>query len=155
MKKYNILCFCMSENMWFEICWLCKLLVATIKWTNIRPITGVNSDMCSKVEVQGEPFTTSFKCTLQRHKTHPKFTEFLIPHHIKQTSYVDLALYPTKTCSISLLVQYQTDYIYTLSQLLLLQSQTVNLFTHYSSYSISRKWIHLHTILIVTPLPDS
>ena len=41
----------MRQNVRLEVCGLCKFFVASIEWTNIRPITRMDSDVGAKVEV--------------------------------------------------------------------------------------------------------
>ena len=47
----HLLLLGMRQNVRLEVCGLCKFFVASIEWTNIRPITRVNSDVGAKVEV--------------------------------------------------------------------------------------------------------
>ena len=56
--------------MGLQISGLGKPLVAIVKWTDVRSITGVDTDVCAEVEVQGEPLTTTFEGTLQKEKAH-------------------------------------------------------------------------------------
>ena len=54
----------MREHVRLEIRRLSKSLVAVVKRTHIRPVTSVNTDVCTEVKIQGEPLTTAFKCAL-------------------------------------------------------------------------------------------
>ena len=54
----------MREHVRLEISGLSKSLVAVVKRTDIWPVPSVDTDVGTEVEVQGEPLTTAFKCTL-------------------------------------------------------------------------------------------
>ena len=56
----------MREHVRLEICGLGKALVAVVERTDIRPVTGVDTDVSTEVKVQGEPLATAFKCALQQ-----------------------------------------------------------------------------------------
>ena len=43
---------CVGQNMRLQVCGLRKSLVTRVKWTDIRTITGVDSDMCPQVEIK-------------------------------------------------------------------------------------------------------
>ena len=60
----------MREHMGLQISGLGEPFVAIVKRTDIRSIAGVDTDVCAEIEVQGEPFTTTFKGTLQQEKAH-------------------------------------------------------------------------------------
>ena len=47
----HLLLLGMRQNVRLEVCGLCKFFVASIEWTNIRPITRMDSDVGAKVEV--------------------------------------------------------------------------------------------------------
>ena len=49
-----------------EVCGLSKAFVAVVKRAHIRPVTGVDTNVCAEVEIQREPLTTTLKGALQR-----------------------------------------------------------------------------------------
>ena len=55
-----------GQNMRFQVCGLGKSLVTRVKWTDIRTITGVDSDMCPQIEIKRKSLSTAFKCALQQ-----------------------------------------------------------------------------------------
>ena len=63
---FNLLGLGMSEDVRLEVGGLGKLLVAAVKWTDIRPVPCVNSHVCSQVEVQRKALSAAFKCTLHK-----------------------------------------------------------------------------------------
>ena len=54
--------------MGLEIGGLSKSLVTAVKRTHVRPVSGVDTDVGPEVEVEREPLTTTFKCTLKERK---------------------------------------------------------------------------------------
>jgi hypothetical protein len=50
----------------FEVGGLGKLLVASVEWTNVGSIPGVDSDVSSKIEVQRKTLPTTLKRALER-----------------------------------------------------------------------------------------
>lgn len=55
----------MGENVRFEISGLGKFLIASIEWTDVRPVTRMYSDMGTKVKVQRESLPTAFERALK------------------------------------------------------------------------------------------
>ena len=55
----------MGEHVRLQISGLSKPLVTVVKRTDIRPVTGVDTDVGAEVKIQGEPLATAFKSTLQ------------------------------------------------------------------------------------------
>ena len=47
-----------------QVSGLSKPFVAVVKRTDIRPVTGVDTDVGAEVKVQGESLTAAFKRTL-------------------------------------------------------------------------------------------
>ena len=66
---FDLLGLGMGEYMRLEISRLGEFLVASVEGANIRPVSCVNSDVCSQVEVERKPFPTPLKCALKESKT--------------------------------------------------------------------------------------
>lgn len=49
----------------FKICGLGKLLVASVKRTDVRPIPRMDPDVCSEVEIKREAFPASLESALK------------------------------------------------------------------------------------------
>lgn len=61
-----LLCsFCVCQDMWLEICWLCKPFIARIKGADIGSITGMDANMSTKIKVQWKSLPTTFKGALE------------------------------------------------------------------------------------------
>ena len=56
--------FSVREHVRFEVCGLCKTLVAAVERTHIWTITGVDSNVSTEIEIERKPFTTSLKSAL-------------------------------------------------------------------------------------------
>ena len=68
-KKRNyayLLLFGVCQYVRFEVGGLRKLLVASVEWTNVGSIPGVDSDVSSKIEVQRKTLPTTLKRALER-----------------------------------------------------------------------------------------
>ena len=61
----DLLLFSMRKNMRFEVCGLRKLLAAAVKWTDVRPVPRVDSDVGSEVKIEGKPFTAALESALK------------------------------------------------------------------------------------------
>ena len=55
----------MGEHVRLEVGRLSKSLVTAIKRAHIRAVSGVDANVCTEVEVQGEPLPTTLKSALQ------------------------------------------------------------------------------------------
>ena len=57
--------FGVCEDVRLEVCRLCKFLIAPIKWAHIGPVARMDSNVGSKVEIEAEAFSASFKGALE------------------------------------------------------------------------------------------
>jgi len=62
--KWYILLFGMCKDVRLEVGWLSKFLATRVKRTDVGPVSCVNSDMSTEIEVQWETLSTTLKCTL-------------------------------------------------------------------------------------------
>ena len=69
----------MRQDVWLEVGWLCKLLVAPVEWTNVWPVTCVNPYVRSKVEVEWKPFTAALESALQTAKCWRHLSIIIMP----------------------------------------------------------------------------
>jgi len=60
-----VLLFCMCQYVGLEIGRLRKFLVAAVKGAHVRPVAGVDADVCAQVKVEGEPLATALECALK------------------------------------------------------------------------------------------
>ena len=47
----TLLGFGVSEDVRFEVGGLCKLFIASVEWTDVRPVSCMDTDMCPEVKV--------------------------------------------------------------------------------------------------------
>ena len=64
----DLLCFSVCEDVRLEVCALGELLIAPVERTHVWPVTGVDPNVCSQIEVEGKSFAATFKCALYKKK---------------------------------------------------------------------------------------
>ena len=72
-----VLLFCMCQYVGLEIGRLRKFLVAAVEGAHVRPVAGVDADVCAQVEVKGEALATALECALKHDNNTCQCTKYI------------------------------------------------------------------------------